>query len=279
MKSNQYNMKLWIKYNPILAFIIFTLIWSWGFWSLLFLYIQPGGLLHNPPGIAFLIAGLGGFGPSVVGIILTKVIYGKEGMRSLWERVRNWKVGWWWLSILIIPAITLTTPVIRSFYGVPLDWYGFAKLIGPGIALGIAAGLSEEFGWRGFLLPHLLKKYSPLTATLLIGFVFWGGLWHGYADYFGIGGKGIYSLLLILLLGPGLLTAWSLILTWVYKGTKGSLLMSILVHASISSSALIFGQKYASNSEELAWTAVSVVLALLVSSLIWPGNRKTINLA
>lgn len=269
-------MKSWVKKYPVAAYVVMTVVWSWAIWSFLFLFIKPGGLVHNPPAITYLFVVLGGIGPSLSGLLLTKFIYGKEGMKAIWARFRNGRVGWWWLAVLIIPAVTLAMPIIRSFYGTPLDWSGFAKLIGPGIGLGITAGFMEEFGWRGFLLPHLLKKYSPLVATIFVGLI-WGGLWHGYADIFGLGDKGLYSLPLILLLGPVLLTAWSLIQTWVYKGAKGSLLMSIFVHASISSSALIFGQKYGSNSEELLWTAVSVGLALVVSSAIWIGNRKMIN--
>jgi membrane protease YdiL (CAAX protease family) len=73
----------------------------------------------------------------------------------------------------------------------------------------------------------------------------------------------------ILLLGPGVLTAWSLILTRVYGRTRGSLLLSILMHASISSIALIFGQKYASDGEQLIWTAISVGTSLLITILLW----------
>jgi membrane protease YdiL (CAAX protease family) len=35
---------------------------------------------------------------------------------------------------------------------------------------------SEEFSWRGYLLPRLLKRYTPRKAVLMHGFVTW--LWH-----------------------------------------------------------------------------------------------------
>jgi uncharacterized protein len=34
----------------------------------------------------------------------------------------------------------------------------------------------EEFGWRGYLLPHLVKQYRLRTALLLHSFIWWA--WH-----------------------------------------------------------------------------------------------------
>ena len=119
----------------------------------------------------------------------------------------------------------------------------------------------------------MLKRYSPLAATLLLG-LFWGGVWHGYADYFGLGGRGLTSWILVILLGPILLTAWSVIITWVYERTQASLLLAFFMHASISSSALIFGQTYTSDAEEITWTAISVGLAFLAAAVIWMFVRK-----
>ena len=99
--------------------------------------------------------------------------------------------------------------------------------------------------------------------------VVWGGLWHGYADYFGLGDKGWAFFPLVLLVGPVLLSAWSLIITRVYQHTQGSLLLSICMHAGISSTALIFGQTYASLREEITWTAISVGVAVVASCIVW----------
>ena len=261
-------VKAWIQHHPIASFVLFTLAWSWSIWSLLFLVIEPGGLLHNPPPISFVFVILGGFGPSLSGFFLTWLIYGREGIQALVARLRNWRIGRWWMAVLIIPGITAITPLVRWMAGYTVDTGAMLGLIIPGLGLGLTAGLMEEIGWRGFLLPHLLKRYSPLVSTLLLGFI-WGGLWHGYADYFGLGDKGLAFWPLMILLGPVVLTAWSLIMTWVYEGTQGSLLLSILMHASISSSALILGQQFTTISEEITWTAFSVSIAVLAAMLIW----------
>lgn len=265
--------KSWIQRHPIAAYILFLLVWSWGIWSFLFLVIEPGGLLHNPPPLAFLFVVIGGFGPTLSGLLVTWLVYGRAGMQALGVRLRHWRVGRWWLALLIIPALTAMTPLLRWLAGYPVDTAAMLSLLLPGLALGIIAGLMEEIGWRGFLLPHLLKRYAPLAASLLVGLV-WGGLWHGYADYFGLGDKGAAFWPLMLLLGPGVLTAWSLIITRVYEHTQGSLLLSILMHVSLSSSALIFGQSYATINEEILWTTISVGVAWLGAVLFWLSTRR-----
>jgi membrane protease YdiL (CAAX protease family) len=226
-------------------------------------------MLQGPPA-AFGIAFAGVLGPTFASLLVTRLAYGREGLQALWARLRDWRAGRWWWALLIIPAATAVTPVLRGLAGYPQNPSAMLSLIGPGLAVGLTAGLFEEIGWRGFLLPHLLKRYSPLVSTLILGFVVWGGLWHGYADYFGL-----TSWTLILLLGAVLLTAWTLIITRVFENTRGSLLIAILMHASLSSSALIFGQTYASAGEELLWTSISVGVAWLAAVIAWFALRPS----
>ena len=249
--------------------------WSFSIWSCLLFFIRARRIDDGCPAVSFLFVTLGGFGPSLSGIFTTWLVDGKEGLRKLFARFRNGRVGNWWFAVLIIPMVTALTPILRCAAGFPVDTRAIFNLLVPGIGLGLLAGLMEEFGWRGFLLPRLLNRFSPFVATLLLGLI-WGGLWHGYADFFGLGGRGIVSLILIVLLGPILLTAWSFIITWVFENTQGSLLIAYFMHASISSSALILGQTYSSDQEEILWTAISTGLAVLAASVIWLIRRSTL---
>lgn len=268
-------LQLWMQDHPIITFLLFVLVGSWSIWSLLFPIIGRTGLLHNPPALAFLVVFIGQVWASLSGILVTRLTEGREGILKLWSRFRHWRVGWWWLALLLIPSVTAVTPLLRWMSGYTVDTSAMLGLIIPGLILGFVSGFAEEFGWRGFLLPQLLKRFSPLAATLLVGFV-WGGLWHGVADYIGLGDKGTATWALVFFVGPCLLTAWSLIITSVYEHTQGSLLLSILMHASLSSSALIFGQSYATIDEEVLWNGISVGAAFLGAAIIWLATHRAI---
>ncbi len=254
--------------HPVTAFIALTLVWSWTIWALLVPLVGRGGLSRDPGTVALMIAAIGGLGPSLSGLVLTRLLEKRAGFAALRARLCVPRAGRWWWALLLIPAVNAVTPLLRALAGTPIDLAAMGRFIGPGIALGFAAALMEEFGWRGFLLPRLLVRHGPARAALLVGVV-WGGLWHGYADWFGVRGDGIVFWGLLLLLGPLLLTAWSFVITRVYLHTGGNLLMSILMHVSLSSSAFVLGQSYASGWEELAWTALSVAIAASAATALW----------
>jgi len=64
----------------------------------------------------------------------------------------------------------------------------------------IIAGLGEEIGWRGFLVPQLMTLL-PFTATCLVTGILWG-LWHFPLIFLGnyaTGGPGVVDAILFLL--------------------------------------------------------------------------------
>jgi membrane protease YdiL (CAAX protease family) len=90
-------------------------------------------------------------------------------------------------------------------------------------------GIGEETGWRGYALPTLQKRFSALTATLILT-VGWA-CWHIPAffyrpSYSQMDVGGIAAFFISLLMG-------SILLTWLYNSTKGSLLIVIIFHAMI----------------------------------------------
>ncbi len=94
------------------------------------------------------------------------------------------------------------------------------------VALALTDGLGEETGWRGFALPRLLERHRALPASLGLGIIW--GLWH--LPLFWTAGAPLEgrSVILQLLALPAL----SLLYTWVFQHTRGSLLLAVLLHAA-----------------------------------------------
>ena len=85
-------------------------------------------------------------------------------------------------------------------------------------------GGNEEPGWRGFTLPHLQRRYSPLFSSVMIGVV-WS------LRHLPIHMNGYYSAGLSNFWTRGMLLAYAILFTWLYNRTGGSLLLAVLYHA------------------------------------------------
>jgi uncharacterized protein len=110
------------------------------------------------------------------------------------------------------------TPILSTSVLTVLAMFAFS--IFPGSALG------EELGWRGFALPHLQDGHSALSATLILG-PLWG-VWHLPLWLTGSTSNPL-TLFPIFVIS---VVAMSVLLTWVYNGTEGSLLLVVLLHAT-----------------------------------------------
>ncbi|HSG28375.1 MAG TPA: type II CAAX endopeptidase family protein, partial [Candidatus Krumholzibacterium sp.] len=92
---------------------------------------------------------------------------------------------------------------------------------------GGAAG--EEPGWRGYALPALLGRLSPLSASLALGLIW--TLWHIPIDLtsgFGVRGIGGIALRLVTV------CPMSIIVTWFYVRFRTGIATSLLLHAGIN---------------------------------------------
>ncbi len=91
------------------------------------------------------------------------------------------------------------------------------------IAALIVFPIGEEFGWRGVALPRLQRRYSRLTAALVVG-VGWA-VWH--IPMLIIAG----STVTVFAISAVSLVALSIFCTWLFNHTQESLLLAILAHA------------------------------------------------
>jgi len=222
-------MKKLIQSHPIASFITFTLLYSWTLWLLMIL--SNKGLLPFKFPTNF----LGSFGPAIGALIVTGIIQGKTGLKIILKSLINWKTSVWsyLFAIFFIIMVYVLTAVIT--YLIDPALLKFGKL--PGLpetviyffVIAILGGpLGEEIGWRGFLQPQLLKRFTPIVASLLIALIWL--LWHiplfwleGAAQS---GGSIIYFGLSVF--------AMAFLFTLLYLKSKGSLLLAILFHTMIN---------------------------------------------
>jgi membrane protease YdiL (CAAX protease family) len=183
------------------------------------------------------------FGPFVGGVVMAYLSEGRAGLSRLWRRVRQWRVGWLWLLFIFVgvPALFLLAVAI-----VPGDLVGFSLQGQSGVALAFSyvvfyvitwfggGPLGEEVGWRGFALPRMLSRYGPLWGTLLLGVVHC--FWH-FEEFFtpnqgGGPGTGWTPFAIDLPLFLVLVMSFSIIMTWMFNHTRGSLFAAISYHPS-----------------------------------------------
>jgi membrane protease YdiL (CAAX protease family) len=158
----------WVRRHRFIAFVALTYAISWSLW----LAAAVGG-----GQVPFL---LGALGPMAAAAIVT-VISGHS--LAAWLRpVWHWRVPVrWWLYALGLPALLFATVTfVLQATGSPVDWSlvldrmpGYLSTFVFVLFLG---GALEEPGWRGFGLPLLQERYSPLRATVILGLVW--GVWH-----------------------------------------------------------------------------------------------------
>jgi uncharacterized protein len=177
-------------------------------------------------------------GPTLSAFIMTGITEGRIGIRRLLRRYVLWRVGfrWYLFVLLVIPAIEVLGAIVvpgalASFQSLtlslvltyPIAFVSTFILGGP---------LGEEPGWRGFALPRLQPLHGPLIGSVILGMLwalwhlplFWSGVWTPPT----IPNIGMFVLMI---------TALTIIMTWVFNNAKGSLLITMLMHASFNTFA------------------------------------------
>jgi membrane protease YdiL (CAAX protease family) len=220
-----------MRKHPLLAFFLLTFSITWGIGACFALFPERLVALFGEMSVAnplFLIAV---FAPSLSALIVTAITDGTAGLRDLLSRLVRWRVGLrWYLTIFLgIPLLGLGAGLLDAWLaGKPLavgpDRWDLA-LYPLLVSLVTDPGpLGEELGWRGFALPRLLVGRSALSASVILGLIW--GIWHLPAFFIAGLPQNQLSIPAFLLGG----TALSVLMTWVFQHTQGSVLLAILIH-------------------------------------------------
>jgi membrane protease YdiL (CAAX protease family) len=116
-------------------------------------------------------------------------------------------------------------------------------------------GIGEETAWRGVALPQLLRRMNGVTASLILGIVW--ACWH-LPLIFTVGAPMANNSIPLLFV---LLPAESVVYTWLYQHTRGSVLAAALFHALIGLWAIASPAAEATGRPQLIRVILWCVLA------------------
>ncbi len=230
--SSPGKLRHFLQHHSLVCYFVIAYGLSWLAW-VPFVLSQSGlGVLPVSLSQFAIIPGLY-LGPLLSGFLMTATTEGKPGVQNMLRRFVLWRVGWqWYLFTLVGIPVFLFLGYFILPGAVAVFHFPFPQILWVYplfLILEIfTSALGEEPGWRGFALPRLQTRYGSLLGTLILG-VLWGcwhlplflTTWGGGAGWLDVGG------FLLKTIGTALM------ITWVFNHTRGSLLLAILLHASI----------------------------------------------
>ena len=206
----------WLQSLPVAAFFLLTFLISWAVWGVLAVFFPGAGR-----GIRIAAHTIGLCGPTLAALVMSAILHGRQGVGDLLKQISRWRVGFgWYLFALFSPLIIgLTAIGVHNLVGGVTP--SMNQIVLTQALLPLPAGLPEEFGWRGFALPHLLRKHNALVASFIIA-LFWV-LWHIPISPIlkNVSFLGLFLLEVIPL---------AILFSWLYINSRGSILLVVLYH-------------------------------------------------
>jgi membrane protease YdiL (CAAX protease family) len=260
----QWNLTALVTRFRLPLFFLLTLVLSWGAWiPAAVAAVQGQQSMLAPTGM---LGGLARWTPGLVAALVVALAGGRAAVGDLLRPLRIWRVGpGWYLFALAYPAAVqfagrgidillgraaeLTSPLVAN--------YGerYAAMVPVVILFAFPGVFAEELGWRGFALPRLQERCNGLLSSVVLGIVW--GLWHiplfVYFDY----------ALPTLIVEVFTFVPASVLYTWVYNNTRGSLLLVSLLHLAeqLTNSFLGTSPTYTDEILTLALATLIILLA------------------
>jgi membrane protease YdiL (CAAX protease family) len=250
----------WITRHDLTVFFVVAFLFSWYPWVI--------GMVRGK------VSGPNPLGPLIAALVVTGLAEGRSGMRTLLGRIVRARIGWSSYAMVFgLPILLCAVALaIMAATGQPVSWptsMAWRELPERFLFIFLFIGLGEEPGWRGFALPRLQKRHSPLIASLILAPIW--ALWHLPL----MGNEfppPIIPAFLISLLGG------TLIQTWLFNRSKGSVFAQMLFHATVNTvgAGLVFPLMKGPAFVPFWYVYAVLWLAAGIALMVWPavGSRS-----
>jgi membrane protease YdiL (CAAX protease family) len=267
--SNRTVKVSFIQRYPLLTFFLLAFGLSWIF--MITDALGSHGILPFRLPIPLLI--VMGYMPTLAAVIVSWQTKGKEGVRALCKKLLIARVGlgWYVFAIFGIAVMAVIAVMLYNTFGngpvVPIlsknapPFSGPLQMILTIVVMYIIVGLvnGEELAWRGFALPRLQSKYNALTSSIVLG-VIWT-LFHLPLFFTATGSSQAEMSFVSFLISTVSIT---ILYTWMYNNTRGSVLLAYLFHAAANTWTQVFSIDHANQTVNWILTAVMVLVAVVV---------------
>jgi len=167
--------------------------------------------------------------PTISAVIMSGLLGGMPAVSKLLRGFTIWRVHLkWYLAALFLfigPLIFALFYIMLGFEHVGIDPSLTPVTLVIAIMSTLYLGpLSEEAGWRGFALPRLQERFSALTSSVILGLIW--ACWH--LPLYLVETRMPFYIYL------PLVTVLSILFTWLYNNTRGSLIIAVLAHFSFN---------------------------------------------
>jgi membrane protease YdiL (CAAX protease family) len=252
----------WAARHDLLLFFVLAYLLSWALWPLVILNPTSSPLVP--------------FGPLIAAVVVSLLAGGRKELWALLKQLTRWRVHpIWYLIALVGPfAMAIATAVLAAAMGAPISRSGGYADLGAVVytllSTMIIVGLFEEVGWRGFALPRLQRRLDALWAALVVG-VIWA-LWH-LPELISDPTRQRPPLQFVVWA-----LALSVIFTWLYNSTNGSLPIVIICHGAIDTAGRYLLPEFSGGGYQIVWwcmVALYLVIAIVVVLVAGPKRLVT----
>lgn len=162
--------------------------------------------------------------PALLAVLLSRVDGDAGESRAFRKRLTAWRIGprWYLVALIAVSGAHLAGVGLATFAGgeFPVHLERFALL-----PLFLITNLGEEVGWRGFALPRLQRRFNSLVSSAILGLAWaafhWVALGQNPTRPWGY-----------IAVGSVTLIAMSVVMTWLFNRTGGSVVLMVVLHAT-----------------------------------------------
>ncbi len=218
-----------------------------------------------------------GYGLAAGALIATGLTQGVSGIKALLRRFLIWRVKFrWYLLALLVPFViyALAAGISVWISGSKFDFsrsaavgiFGDSDMILLFVIPFFLVDLltnGEELAWRGFVLPRLQTHNSALLSSILLGAVW--GFWHlpkflPSGDWLLAGHSVLHNM------------AVSVIFSWIFNSTGGSLLLASLLHAAFNTAYVFLPVEISNIMTLISLLVFEFLLAAIITKSTGPSN-------